>query len=120
MDWLTLVIVEIAFVRVRGEFQRVRALPQIEKSSAAGSRNGSANLFAIRSLAAEMPFADVIGGIARGAQSLRESGCVFRQRDAVFPHAVIPGIPAGEHAGPRRRAHRLIAKRIAEENTPAR
>ena len=115
VEGLAVVIVQVAFVGVRGVLQGVGALPQVQESAPIGGCHGT--LFGLE---AEVPFANVVGRIARGTQGAGQRGGVLLQRNGVLPDAVTRRIQPSENAGSRGSAYRLIAKRRPEQHAAAR
>ena len=111
-------IVHVAFKWVRRAFKGVRGFPEIEKAAAVGGRNRAGHLIG-GGLGGEMPLADVIRGVALGAEEIGQRDGVGLEAQAIFPNTVPGRILAGEHDSAGGCADGLIGDCLAEENATA-
>ena len=107
-----------SFVSVGGALQDVGAFPQIEEPAAIFGRD-RAEGSGILCLGPKVPFADVVGRVAPGAQDGGERYGVGVNAQTVAPYAVFFFVLAGEEAAAGRRADRMIDGRRTEEHAAA-
>src|SRR5437588_2206500 len=120
MNRLAVRVVDVALVRVRGVFERVRALPEVQEPAAKFGGHRASQLAFFLGVLRQMPFADVVRGVTRLAERGGERHSIWGESQSVSPNAILVLVLPGEQVSPRGCAERLVSDMRTKQCSPAR
>ena len=117
---LTLGVVHVTLIGMRGVLQRIRALPEVIKAAALIGSNGPRRGRMIILGAGQMPLANVIRGVAGLAQRGSQRDGAGSKPQTVLPNPMAVLILPGKEVRARGSAHRLVGNVRPEQRASPR